>query len=43
MELTVEYAGASGPLAVGRLYQDPRGTVYFEYDAAWRTGGQCRA
>ncbi|BCU77890.1 type II toxin-antitoxin system HipA family toxin [Luteolibacter sp. LG18] len=40
MELTVEYAGASGPRAVGRLYQDPRGTVYFEYDAAWRTGGR---
>ncbi|MGC4013528.1 MAG: type II toxin-antitoxin system HipA family toxin [Luteolibacter sp.] len=40
MELTVEYAGKSGPLPVGRLYQDARGTVYFEYDAAWRGGGR---
>ena len=40
MELTVDYAGAGGPLPVGRLYQDERGTVYFEYTAAWRAGGR---
>ncbi len=38
MELDVHWAGAD-PRRVGRLYQDPRGTVFFEYDSAWRAGG----
>jgi len=40
MDLKVEYAGARGPLVVGRLHQDSHGTVYFEYDPAWRGGAR---
>ncbi len=36
MELEVHWAG-SGPARVGRLFQDARGTIFFEYDDAWRT------
>lgn len=41
MELVVHYAphGSTAAHAVGRLYEDSRGTVYFEYDDAWRAGG----
>jgi serine/threonine-protein kinase HipA len=41
MDLTVEYAahnGGSEP--VGRLYQDPRGRVFFEYASSWRSGAR---
>jgi serine/threonine-protein kinase HipA len=37
MELEVRWAGRD-PRSVGRLYQNDRGTVFFEYDAAWRAG-----
>jgi serine/threonine-protein kinase HipA len=37
MELEVHWAGA-GEGRVGRLYQDSRSRVFFEYDAAWRAG-----
>lgn len=37
MELEVHWAGEREQ-RIGRLYQDPRGAVYFEYDAAWRSG-----
>lgn len=37
MELEVHWAGMDRQ-RVGRLYQDVRGTVFFEYDAAWRAG-----
>jgi len=37
MELEVRWAGG-GDERVGRLYQDERGSVFFEYDAAWRMG-----
>lgn len=40
MELTVDYAAPTGPIPVGRLYQDPRGHIYFEYAATWRTGAR---
>lgn len=37
MELEIHWAGeVSQP--VGRLYQDSRGTVFFEYDERWRAG-----
>lgn len=35
MELEVQWAGAN-PGRIGRLYQDQRGTVFFEYAPAWR-------
>jgi serine/threonine-protein kinase HipA len=37
MELEVHWAGG-GDERVGRLYQDSRGSVFFVYDGAWRTG-----
>ncbi len=37
MELEVHWTGADEG-RIGRLYQDARGTVFFEYDAAWRAG-----
>jgi serine/threonine-protein kinase HipA len=37
MELEVRWAGRE-PRPIGRLYQNERGTVFFEYDAAWRAG-----
>lgn len=37
MELEVRWAGR-GERRIGRLYQNDRGTVFFEYDAAWRVG-----
>jgi serine/threonine-protein kinase HipA len=37
MELEVHWAGRE-PRRIGRLYQNERGTVFFEYDAAWRAG-----
>ena len=37
MDLEVHWAG-SDERRIGRLYQDPRGTVFFEYDADWRAG-----
>jgi serine/threonine-protein kinase HipA len=39
MELEVHWRGAQ-PARVGTLYQDRGGTVFFEYDTAWR-GGLC--
>lgn len=39
MELEVHWAG-EGESRVGRLYQDARGTVFFEYDRVWRSGGR---
>jgi serine/threonine-protein kinase HipA len=39
MELEVHWAG-EGESRIGRLYQDRRGTIFFEYDAAWRAGGR---
>lgn len=37
MELEVHWTGEREQ-RVGRLYQDPRGAVFFEYDTAWRSG-----
>ncbi|MEO0017935.1 MAG: hypothetical protein RLZZ522_1218 [Verrucomicrobiota bacterium] len=37
MELEVQWSGRH-PQRIGRLYQDDRGTVFFEYDPAWRAG-----
>ena len=37
MELEVQWRGAQ-PARVGTLYQDRSGTVFFEYDNAWRDG-----
>lgn len=37
MELEVHWTG-SGEQRVGRLYQDHRGVVFFEYDALWKAG-----
>ena len=37
MELEVQWCGTR-PARVGTLYQDRSGTVFFEYDAAWRDG-----
>ena len=34
MEIDVEYHG----IAVGRLFQDTRGAIYFEYAPGWRSG-----
>lgn len=39
MELDVHWAG-SDPQRIGRLYQNERGTVFFEYDPAWRAGSR---
>lgn len=39
MELEVHWAG-NDPARVGRLFQDTRGAVFFEYDGAWRAGGR---
>lgn len=39
MELEVRWAGAR-PESIGRLYEDTRGTVFFEYDTAW-PGREC--
>ncbi|MFT3992338.1 MAG: type II toxin-antitoxin system HipA family toxin [Luteolibacter sp.] len=39
MELEVYWTG-NGEERVGQLYQDSRGTVFFEYDAAWRSGNR---
>jgi serine/threonine-protein kinase HipA len=39
MELEVHWNGER-EARVGRLYQEPRGTVFFEYDAAWRASGR---
>lgn len=38
MELEVLWAGRN-PRRVGRLYQNERGRIHFEYDPAWRAGG----
>ena len=35
MELEIQWAGTN-PGRIGRLYQDQRGTVFFEYAPAWR-------
>ncbi|MCX6875218.1 MAG: type II toxin-antitoxin system HipA family toxin [Verrucomicrobia bacterium] len=41
MELEVQWAGGGGGgERVGRLYQDGRGTVFFEYADAWRAGSR---
>jgi serine/threonine-protein kinase HipA len=37
MELEVHWAGQDGQ-RVGRLYQNNRGSVFFEYDPTWRAG-----
>ena len=37
MELEVHWAGEDGQ-RIGRLYQDERGAVFFEYDPQWRSG-----
>lgn len=37
MELEVHWAGEI-PMSVGRLYQDSRGSVFFQYDESWRAG-----
>jgi len=37
MELEVYWTGKE-ERRIGRLYQDARGTVFFEYDADWRAG-----
>jgi serine/threonine-protein kinase HipA len=37
MELEVHWAGEQEQ-RIGRLYQDARGTVFFEYDPVWRSG-----
>ena len=38
MELEVHWTG-EGEQPVGRLYQDARGTIFFEYAESWRSGG----
>lgn len=42
MELTVHYApnGLNEKQLVGRLYENPEGRVFFEYDASWPAGGR---
>lgn len=42
MELRVEYQPAydAASESVGTLYQDARGTVYFEYATTWRSGAR---
>jgi serine/threonine-protein kinase HipA len=39
LELEVHWSG-EGAQRVGRLYQDARGRVFFEYDTAWRAGSR---
>jgi serine/threonine-protein kinase HipA len=39
MELEVHWAGRDAQ-RIGRLYQNDRGAVFFEYDAAWRAGSR---
>jgi serine/threonine-protein kinase HipA len=39
MELEIQWTGRN-PQPIGRLYQDDRGTVFFEYDPAWSAGGR---
>jgi serine/threonine-protein kinase HipA len=39
MELEVHWTG-EGEQPVGRLYQDARGTIFFEYAEPWRHGGR---
>jgi serine/threonine-protein kinase HipA len=39
MDLEVHWAGERKQ-RIGRLHQDARGTVFFEYDPAWRAGGR---
>ena len=39
LELEVHWSG-EGPQRVGRLFQDERGKVFFEYDMAWRGGSR---
>lgn len=39
MELEVHWAGRGGQ-RVGRLYQNERGSVFFEYDPEWRAGSR---
>ena len=39
MELEVHWAGREAQ-RIGRLYQNDRGTVFFEYDSAWRAGSR---
>jgi len=37
MDLEVHWTGKK-EARIGRLYQDPRGTVFFEYDPVWQAG-----
>ncbi|MGB6221184.1 type II toxin-antitoxin system HipA family toxin [Haloferula sp.] len=39
MNLTVRFRGFPDHPVVGKLADDPRGRVFFEYDAAWRARG----
>jgi serine/threonine-protein kinase HipA len=39
VELEVHWAGRNLE-RIGRLFQDPRGTIFFEYDGAWRAGNR---
>lgn len=39
MELEVHWLGKEEP-RIGRLYQDGRGVVFFEYNAQWRSGAR---
>jgi serine/threonine-protein kinase HipA len=39
MELEVYWTGGTEE-RIGRLYQDARGTVFFEYDPVWRAGNR---
>ncbi|MEX1114822.1 MAG: type II toxin-antitoxin system HipA family toxin [Akkermansiaceae bacterium] len=39
MELEVYWTGGA-EASIGRLYQDSRGVVFFEYDASWRAGNR---
>jgi serine/threonine-protein kinase HipA len=39
MDLEVHWAGQN-PQRIGRLYQDLRGAIYFEYDELWQAGNR---
>lgn len=39
MDLEVHWAG-NYPQRIGRLYQDLRGAIYFEYDESWQAGNR---
>jgi serine/threonine-protein kinase HipA len=39
MDLEVHWAG-NHPQRIGRLYQDLRGAIYFEYDESWQAGNR---